>query len=181
MDIIMLMFQFDCLRRWLWHTKVFFPWAFRFYFRCVMLIWIVIVILLKGLSTIVPVLLAVAFLTLFERKLMLQCNVGEVLMLQGCLGYCSHLLMFEINHKRVRYSYISTFIFFCYCTSCELIFSIYFLSVIPFSGSVLVSDINPSILFIFAISSMGVYTIILAVGQVILNMRFWALYGQQHR
>jgi len=89
--------------------------------------------------------------------------------------------MFEINHKRVRYSYISTFIFFCYCTSCELIFSIYFLSVIPFSGSVLVSDINPSILFIFAISSMGVYTIILAVGQVILNMRFWALYGQQHR
>lgn len=35
-----------------------------------MFIWMIIMVLLKGLALIVPILLSVAFLTLFERKLM---------------------------------------------------------------------------------------------------------------
>jgi len=128
-----------------------------------MLIWIVIVILLKGLSTIVPVLLAVAFLTLFERKLMalVQRRRGpNVVGLFGLLQPFADGLKLIIKESVIPTS--AHLFFFVTAPVVSLFLAFIFWSVIPFSGSVLVSDINPSILFIFAISSMGVYTIILA-------------------
>jgi len=58
------------------------------------------------------------------------------------------------------------------CAYFEFVLKFFVLSVLPFSYDVVVADLNAGILFVFGISSMGVYAVILAVGQVILNIRF---------
>ena len=46
-------------------------------------------------------------------------------------------------------------------------------AVIPFSEKIIISDINVGILYIFAISSLGVYGIIMD-GHQIQNILFWS-------
>jgi len=54
-------------------------------------------------------------------------------------------------------------IFFFICAPIlSLFLSFLFWSVMPFADNVVVSDLNAGLLFVFAISSMGVYAIILA-------------------
>jgi len=123
----------------------------------------VIITILKGLALIVPVLLAVAFLTLFERKLMALVQRRRGPNVVGILGLLQPFAdgMKLIIKESVLPNSANIF-FFIFAPILSLFLSLLFWSVIPFSYNVVVADLNAGILFIFALSSMGVYAIILA-------------------
>jgi NADH-quinone oxidoreductase subunit H len=121
------------------------------------------IFVLKYLSLIIPILLAVAFLTLLERKIL-----GGVQRRKGpnLIGYWGLLQPFAdalklLLKETILPSVSNKFLFFL---APILTFSLSLLTwlVIPFGFAFVLSDINIGLLYIFAISSLSVYGIIIA-------------------
>lgn len=117
----------------------------------------------KVLSFIILILLAVAFLTLMERKILAasQRRKGP-----NFIGFMGLLQPFADALKLLLKESILPFIAnkFLFIIAPLLIFILSLLgwTVIPFCNYCIISDLNIGLLFIFAISSLGVYGIILA-------------------
>lgn len=123
------------------------------------LLWIVI----KILVIVVPLLIAVAYLTYFERKVIgyIQSRIGPNRVgFRGLLQPFADLL--KMLHKEIiiptrsnRYLFIAAPLF-------SLAPALAAWAVIPFEYGVVLANINAGVLYLFAISSLGVYGILIA-------------------
>jgi len=127
------------------------------------MLFIVLTTLLKILSTTVPLLLAVAFFTVSERKIMgaIQRRRGpNVVGFVGLLQAIADGLKLLVKETILPSN--SNLGIFLLAPVLSFLLSIIGWGVIPFSHTVVLADINLGILYIFAISSLNVYGLILA-------------------
>ena len=123
----------------------------------------ILYILLKILCIIVPLLLAVAYFTLAERKILgaIQRRRGpNVIGVFGLLQPLSDGLKLLVKEVVIPSS--SNKIIFVFSPALTFFISLLGWAVIPFSKYALLADINFGVLYILAISSLGVYGIIMS-------------------
>jgi len=121
------------------------------------------IIVLKILSIIIPLLISVAYFTLAERKVMgiIQRRKGPNVI--GYLGLLQPLADgLKLFSKETILPSNSNFVLFILAPILTFFLSLMSWAVIPFSNSVVLSDINLGVLYIFSISSLSVYGILIA-------------------
>jgi NADH-quinone oxidoreductase subunit H len=122
-----------------------------------------VIIVAQIIAIIVPLLLAVAYLTYFERKVMAAMHlrmgpnvVGPFGLLQpladGAKLFFKETILPAGANKGV----------FVIAPMITFILSLVAWAVIPFGDGIVLADINVGILYLFAISSLGVYGIVMA-------------------
>ena len=127
------------------------------------MLYITFILILKILSIIVPLLIAVAYFTLAERKIMgiIQRRKGPNVI--GYLGLLQPLADgLKLFSKETIFPSNANFILFLIAPIITFFLSIINWAVIPFSETAVLADINLGILYLFAISSLSVYGIIIA-------------------
>ena len=122
-----------------------------------------LIILLKILSIIIPLLIAVAYFTLAERKIMgiIQRRKGP-----NVIGYLGLLQPLSDGLKLFAKETIipsnSNVFLFLLAPIITFVLSLLGWAVIPFCKNSVLSDINIGVLYLFAVSSLSVYGIIIA-------------------
>lgn len=122
-----------------------------------------IVIVLKILAIVVPLLVAVAFMTYFERKIM-----GAMQMRQGpnVVGPWGLLQPAADGLKLMAKEQIlpagANRVLFYLAPMLTFFLAVIAWAVIPFGPGMVLADINVGVLYLFAISSLGVYGIVMA-------------------
>jgi NADH-ubiquinone oxidoreductase chain 1 len=122
-----------------------------------------IISIVEVLAVLVPVLLAVAYVTVAERKTMgsMQRRLGP-----NVVGYYGLLQAFADALKLILKEYIaptqSNVILFFIGPVITLIFSLLGYAVIPYGPGLSISDFNLGILYMLAVSSLATYGILLA-------------------
>jgi len=119
--------------------------------------------LLKFVGIVIPLLLAVAFLTLAERKIMAGMQRRKGPNVVGIFGILQPIAdgVKLLTKEPVLPSNANTVVFLA-APLVTFILSLLAWSVIPFGEGIVLSDINVGVLYVFAISSLGVYGIITA-------------------
>jgi len=123
----------------------------------------IICIILKILSIVIPLLIAVAYFTIAERKLMgsIQRRRGPNVI--GFLGLLQPLADgLKLFVKETIFPSNSNLYLFILAPLLTFILSLIGWAVIPLSETIVVSDLNLGVLYLFAISSLSVYGIIIA-------------------
>ena len=123
----------------------------------------IVVIVLKVLVIIVPLLLAIAYTTLLERKLIaaFQRRRGpNVVGLYGLLQPLADGLKLLLKETIIPSN--SNTVIFILAPIVTFMLSLVSWVVIPFDEDVVYADINVGLLFLFAISSLGVYGVIMS-------------------
>ena len=121
------------------------------------------IIVAQILAIVLPLLIAVAYLTLMERRV-----IGYIQMRRGpnVVGPFGMLQPFADALKLLTKETIipsrSNRFLFLFAPMLTLILSLVAWAVIPFDDGWVLSDINVGVLYLFAISSLGVYGIIVA-------------------
>ena len=127
------------------------------------MIILIIYTILKILTIIVPLLISVAYFTIAERKIMgiIQRRRGPNVI--GFIGLLQPLADgLKLFVKETILPSNSSLIVFLLAPILTFLLSLISWSVIPFSEQIVLSDINVGILYLFAISSLSVYGIIMA-------------------
>ncbi|MEE8544903.1 MAG: NADH-quinone oxidoreductase subunit H, partial [Alphaproteobacteria bacterium] len=122
-----------------------------------------VIIVAQILAIILPLLLAVAYLTYFERKVMaaMQLRMGPNVV--GPFGLLQPLADgAKLFFKETILPSGANKVVFVLAPMLTFILSLVAWAVIPFGDGIVLSDINVGILYLFAISSMGVYGIVMA-------------------
>jgi len=122
-----------------------------------------IIIVLKILAIVVPLLIGVAYMTYAERKIMGAMQLRQGPNIVGPFGllqpFADGLKLFSKEHilpmgaNRVLFYLAPMLTFFLALVAW---------AVIPFDAGMVLADINVGILYLFAISSLGVYGIVVA-------------------
>lgn len=123
----------------------------------------IIIILIKVFAIIIPSLIAVAFFTVAERKIMgaIQRRRGpNVVGFMGLLQALADGLKLFVKETTLPSN--SNLIIFLLAPLISFILSLITWAIIPFSYKIVAADINLGILYLFAISSLNVYGILLA-------------------
>jgi len=126
-------------------------------------ILIFIIILIKLLILIVPILLSVAYFTLAERKILgtIQRRKGPNVI--GVFGLLQPLSDgFKLLIKETIMPSSSNKFIFIISPIITFVISLVGWSIIPYDKYALLSEVNVGILYLFAISSLGVYGIIMS-------------------
>ncbi len=128
-----------------------------------MTVFQILIIIIKSLIIIVPILIAVAFFTLLERKIMagIQRRRGpNVVGLLGVLQPFADGLKLLIKETIIPSK--ANKIIFLLAPIVALFLSFLNYTILPFSLFNVFADINLGILYVFAISSLSVYSIIMS-------------------
>ncbi len=126
-------------------------------------LWPGVIIVAKIVAILVPLLLAVAYLTLAERKVIaaMQLRKGP-----NVVGWFGLLQPFADGLKLfVKETVIPTGankVVFVLAPMVTFVLALVGWAVIPFDEGMVLADINVGVLYLFAISSMGVYGVIMA-------------------
>lgn len=122
-----------------------------------------VLLIIKILAIIVPVLIAVAFFTVAERKIMgaIQRRRGpNVIGFMGLLQALADGLKLFVKETTLPSN--SNLVVFIIAPMLSFTLSLISWAVIPFSSNLVIADINFGVLYLFAISSLNVYGILLA-------------------
>ncbi len=123
------------------------------------LLWIVI----KILVIVVPLLLVVAYVTFAERKVIgyIQCRIGPNRVgFRGVLQPFADLI--KLIHKEIIIPTRSNKYLFIIAPLFALAPALAGWAVIPFDTGLVLANINAGVLFLFAMSSLGVYGVLIA-------------------
>lgn len=124
---------------------------------------IVILTLLESLALIVPLLIGVAYLTLFERKVMGAMQLRKGPNIVGPFGLWQPFAdALKMLFKETIIPTGSDRLLFMIAPMITFGLAVVAWAVIPVNNHWAVADINVGILYLFAISSLGVYGIIIA-------------------
>ena len=121
----------------------------------------IVILILKILAIIVPLLIAVAFFTVAERKIMgiIQRRRGPNVI--GYLGLLQALADgLKLFVKETTLPSNSNIVIFLIAPVLCFLLSLIGWAVIPFSHQVVIADINLGILYLFAVSALNVYSIL---------------------
>jgi len=127
------------------------------------MILLIIILILKILGIIVPLLIAVAYFTIAERKIMgaIQRRRGpNVVGYIGLLQPLSDGLKLFVKETTLPNS--SDLSIFLLAPSFAFILSLMGWAVIPFAEGIVLCNLNLGVLYLFAISSLNVYSILFA-------------------
>ncbi len=127
------------------------------------IVWPLVVTVLLILAIVVPVLIGVAYLTLAERKVMaaMQLRVGPNLV--GPFGLLQPFAdAVKLLFKETVIPSGANRVVFVAAPMLTFMLSLVAWAVIPFDAGLVLADINVGVLYLFAISSLGVYGIIMA-------------------
>jgi len=119
--------------------------------------------ILRSLALILPMLLAVAYITLFERKVLAAVQIRTGPNVVGFLGLLQpladgvKLLLKELTHPVVADKTV-----FYAAPIITFFLAILALTIIPFSSFEVLVDFEFGVMFVFALSSLGIYGIILS-------------------
>jgi len=120
-------------------------------------------ILLKIIALVVPLLIIVAFLTYAERKVIASVQLRKGPNVVGPFGLLQPLADgLKLFSKETIFPTVSNKIVFLLAPMVAFSLSIAAWAVIPISDGWVISNINVGILYLFAISSLSVYGIIMA-------------------
>ncbi len=123
------------------------------------ILWIAI----KCIAIILPLILTVAYLTYAERKVIgaMQLRIGPNMV--GPFGLLQPIAdAIKLLHKETIIPFASNKVLFILAPVLTFGFSLAGWAVIPFDEGIVIADINVGILYLFAVSSLSVYGIILA-------------------
>ena len=124
---------------------------------------ILILITLKFLAIVIPLLISVAYFTIAERKLMgsIQRRRGPNVI--GFLGLLQPLADgLKLFVKETVFPSDSDFKMFLFAPIISFVLSLIGWAVIPLAETVVISDLNLGVLYLFSVSSLSVYGLIMA-------------------
>ncbi|MGY9005461.1 MAG: NADH-quinone oxidoreductase subunit NuoH [Alphaproteobacteria bacterium] len=122
-----------------------------------------IFIVAKILAIVVPLLVAVAYLTYFERKVIAAMQLRKGPNVVGPLGLFQPLADgLKLFMKETVIPSSANKVVFILAPVVTFSLSMVAWAVIPFDAGMVLADINVGILYLFAISSLGVYGILMA-------------------
>lgn len=124
---------------------------------------LIITLILKILGIIIPLLIAVAYFTIAERKIMgaIQRRRGPNVV--GYIGLLQPLADgLKLFVKETTLPNSSNIALFLLAPSMAFILSLLGWAVVPFSEGIILCDLNLGILYLFAISALNVYGILFA-------------------
>ena len=120
-------------------------------------------ILSKILAITVPLLLAIAFLTLAERKVMASMQRRKGPNVVGVLGLFQPIADgLKLLVKEPVLPSSANLVIFLFAPVLTFLLSQVAWAVIPFGEGLVLADLNVGLLYVFAVSSLGVYGIIMA-------------------
>lgn len=122
-----------------------------------------LIIVIKILAITIPLLLGVAFLTLAERKIMAAMQRRKGPNVVGFFGFFQPIADgLKLLVKEPVLPSHANLVIFLFAPILTFLLSQVTWAVIPFAEGFVLSDLNVGILYVFAISSLGVYGIITA-------------------
>ena len=120
-------------------------------------------IILKILSIVLPLLISVAYFTLAERKIMASMQRRKGPNVIGTFGLLQPLADgFKLLIKETVIPSNANTVVFILAPIITFLLSLLGWAVIPFGEGMVLADLNVGIMYLFAVSSLGVYGIITA-------------------
>ena len=124
---------------------------------------IILEYLLKILVIVVPLLIAVAYVTLAERKIMGSMHIRKGPNVVGVFGLLQPLADgLKLFSKETIIPTHSNWIVFLIAPVLSLILALLSWAVIPYGSTAVLSDVNIGILYLFAVGSISVYAILMS-------------------
>lgn len=122
-----------------------------------------LLLILKTLCVILPIFISVAFLTLFERKVMASMQRRRGPNIVGFLGLLQPFAdALKLLAKETIIPHAANMWIFIFSPILSLTLALAAWAVIPFQSGLVLVDLNVSVLYIFVISSLAVYAIIMS-------------------